>query len=60
LLITQIADILLQLYEKEIPTIKKLKKSIENISSDLLASFGRHLTREDISGTEKRPSLSIS
>ena len=59
-LITQIADIILQLYERAIPIIKKLKKSIKNISSDLLASFGRQLTREDISYTEKRTSLSIS
>ncbi|MBB2181375.1 transposase family protein [Lachnospiraceae bacterium MD1] len=59
-LITQIADIILQLYEKAIPIIKELKKSIKNISSDLLASFGRQLTREDISYTEKRTSLSIS
>ena len=59
-LITQIADIILQLYEKAIPLIKELNKSIKNISSDLLASFGRQLTREDISYTEKRTSLSIS
>lgn len=59
-LITQISDIILQLYEKGIPIIKELKKSIKNISSDLLASFGRQLTREDISYTEKRTSLSIS
>lgn len=59
-LITQIADIILQLYEKGIAIIKTLKKSIKNISSDLLASFGRQLTREDISYTEKRTSLSIS
>lgn len=59
-LITQIADIILQLYEKGIAIIKELKKSIKNISSDLLASFGRQLTREDISYTEKRTSLSIS
>ena len=58
-LITQIADIILQLYEKAIPIIKELKKTIKNISSDLLASFGRQLTREDISYTEKRTSLSI-
>lgn len=59
-LITQIADIILQLYEKGIPIIKELNKTIKNISSDLLASFGRQLTREDISYTEKRTSLSIS
>ena len=58
-IITQIADIILQLYEKAIPLIKELNKSIKNISSDLLASFGRQLTKEDISYTEKRTSLSI-
>jgi hypothetical protein len=58
-LITQIADIILQLYEKGIPIIKELNKTIKNISSDLLASFGRQLTREDISYTQKRTSLSI-
>jgi hypothetical protein len=58
-LITQIADIVLQLYEKGIPIIKELNKTIKNISSDLLASFGRQLTREDISYKEKRTSLSI-
>jgi hypothetical protein len=59
-LITQIADIILQLYEKGIPIIKELNKTIKNISSDLLASFGRQLTREDISNTEKRTWISIS
>lgn len=59
-LITQIADIILQLYEKGIPIIKELNKTIKNISSDLLASFGRQLTREDIFNTEKRARLSIS
>ena len=57
---TQIADIILQLYEKGIPIIKELNKTIKNISSDLLASFGRQLTREDISNTEKRTWISIS
>jgi hypothetical protein len=59
-LITQIADIILQLYEKGIPIIKELNKTIKNISSDLLASFGQQLTREDISNTEKRAWMSIS
>jgi hypothetical protein len=58
-LLVQIADIILQLYEKAIPIIKELNKTIKNISSDLLASFGRQLTREDISGTQKRTSLSV-
>lgn len=42
-LITQIADIFRQLY-----VYRELKKTEKNISSDLLASFGRQLTREDI------------
>lgn len=58
-LLVQIADIILQLYEKAIPIIKELNKTIKNISSDLLASFGQQLTKEDISNTKKRTSLSI-
>jgi hypothetical protein len=48
-LITQIADIFRQLYVCR--ELKKLglKKTEKNISSDLLASFGRQLTAEDIS-----------
>lgn len=48
-LLTQIADILIQLYEKSRPGIRKAKKIIKNISSDLLKSFGELLTGEDIS-----------
>ena len=48
-LLTQIADILLQLYEKARPGIRKAKGTIKNISSDLLKSFGTLLTGEDIS-----------
>jgi hypothetical protein len=59
-LLTQIADVLLQLYENGIQGLREIKRTIKNISSDLLASFGRQLTREDISYTEKRTSLSIS
>ena len=59
-LLTQIADVLLQLYENGIKGLREIKRTIKNISSDLLASFGRQLTREDISYTEKRTSLSIS
>lgn len=58
-LLVQIADILLQLYEKGNKLIKALKTRIKNISSDLLASFGRQLTREDIFDTQKRTLLSI-
>ena len=59
-LLTQISDILLQLYENGIKGLREIKRTIKNISSDLLTSFGRQLTREDISYTEKRTSLSIS
>jgi DDE_Tnp_1-associated/Transposase DDE domain len=59
-LLTQIADILLQLYENGIKGLREIKRIIKNISSDLLASFGRQLTAEDISYTQKRTSVSIS
>lgn len=59
-LLTQIADILLQLYENGIRGLREIKRTIKNISSDLLASFGRQLTAEDISYTQKRTSVSIS
>lgn len=59
-LLTQISDVLLQLYENGIKGLREIKRTIKNISSDLLASFGRQLTREDISYTKKRTSLSIS
>lgn len=48
-LLTQIADLLLQLYEKGRPGIREAKGTIKNISSDLLKSFGQPLTGEDIS-----------
>ena len=48
-LLIQIADILLQLYENGSEFVKMLKKTIKNISSDLLKSFSQQtLTREDI------------
>lgn len=47
-LLTQIADILLQLYEKGSPGLREAKKTIKNISSGLLKSFGKTLTPEDI------------
>lgn len=47
-LLTQIADILLQLYEKGHPGLREAKKGIKKISSDLLRSFGERLTGEDI------------
>ncbi len=48
-LLTQIADILMQLYEKGRPGIRKAEGTIKNISSGLLKSFGELLTGEDIS-----------
>ena len=48
-LLTQIADILMQLYEKGRTGIREAKNKIKNISSDLLKSFGELLTGEDIS-----------
>lgn len=47
-LLTQIADILLQLYEKGSPGLREAKRGIKKISSDLLKSFGERLTGEDI------------
>lgn len=47
-LLTQIADILLQLYEKSSPGLREIKKEIKKISSDLLASFAQQLTGEDM------------
>lgn len=51
-LLTQIADILMQMYEYKNKTIRKVKRSIKNISSHLLKSFVGHLTKEDISITQ--------
>jgi hypothetical protein len=48
-LITQIADIFRQLYIYHYLKKSGIKKTEKNISSDLLVSFGRQLTREDIS-----------
>lgn len=48
-LMIQIADMVKQLYEWFFLKKNGLKKRQKNISSELLASFGRQLTREDIS-----------
>ena len=45
----QIADFIKQLYEYFYLCKEEIKKVQKNISSDLLASFGRQLTKEDIS-----------
>lgn len=46
-LLTQTADILLQLYEKGCPGLRETKGGIKKIFSDLLKSFGEQLTGED-------------
>lgn len=55
-LITQLADILRQLYEKGVDKIRDLNKGIKEISSSLLESFRTRLltNAEDILKTEKR------
>lgn len=54
-LITQIADILRQLFEKGVEKIRELKKGIKEMSSILLESFRtRLITDEDISETKNR------
>lgn len=58
-LLTQISDLLMQLYENGIKGLRQAKRTIKNISSDLLQSFSGLLTREDISHTKKRTSLGI-
>ena len=48
-LLTQIADILMQLYLAWCPLIKEIKQSIKNTSSRLLESFRRQtVTNEDV------------
>ena len=44
----QISDFMKQLYEYYYLEKNGIKKKQKNISSDLLASFGRQLTKEDI------------
>jgi hypothetical protein len=55
-LLTQLADILRQLYEKGVDKIRDLNKSIKEISSSLLESFRTRLltNTEDMPNTEKR------
>ena len=49
-LLTQISDILMQLYLAWNPYIKKLKQTVKNTSSGLLESFRRQtVTAEDVS-----------
>ncbi len=59
-LITQLADILRQLYEKGLDKIRDLNKSIKEISSSLLESFRtRLLTNEDTLHIEKRMKIRL-
>ncbi|MDD3416023.1 MAG: transposase [Lachnospiraceae bacterium] len=48
-LMEQISDFIKQLYEYFFLEKNEIRKTQKNISSELLASFGRQLTREDIS-----------
>ena len=49
-LLTQISDIIMQLYLAWNPYIKELKQTIKNTSSELLESFRSHtITEEDVS-----------
>lgn len=50
-LMLQISDFMKQLYEYYFLKRNEIKKKQKNISPDLLASFGRQLTREDIFST---------
>lgn len=58
-LLTQLADLLLQLYEHGVKGLRDVKRTIKKISSDLLKSLDEQLTREDIFHTKKRTSFSI-
>lgn len=59
-LLIQIADMVKQLYESYFLKKNGIEKRQKNISSDLLASFDRQLTRgEDIFRKEEREALSI-
>lgn len=57
-LLTQIADILMELYLKWNPMIKKIGQGIKNTSSRLLESFRQHtVTDEDVSHIKRRTSV---
>lgn len=57
-LLTQISDILMQLYLAWNPYIKELKQTIKNTSSGLLESFrGLKVTEEDVSHIFRRTSV---
>ena len=51
-LLTQIADIIMQIYLAWNPVVKEIKESIKNTSSKLLENFRRQtVTDEDVSET---------
>jgi len=57
-LITQIADIILQLFTAGNKMVKKLKKSIKKISSDILKWLTTTiLSKDDISYIQKRTTI---
>lgn len=58
-LLLQISDMIKQLYEWFYLAANEIKKAQKNISSELLASFGRQLTREDISQNDMH-SISVN
>lgn len=58
-LMHQISDFMKQLYEYEYLKKNEIKKKQRNISSELLASFGWQLTREDISTEMETQSVTI-
>jgi len=59
-LLTQIADILMQLYIVTNKLIKEIKQSIKNTSSRLLESFLRQtVTDEDVYYLNKRTTLRL-
>lgn len=59
-LLVQISDILLQLYENGIKALKSIKRTIKNISSDILKSLSQLLlTMEDILYSKKRINIHV-
>lgn len=59
-MLIQIADTLRQIYELKAYENRGLKVNIKNISSDLLAHFGRILTREDIFQQQQQGANALS
>ncbi|MDE6852500.1 MAG: hypothetical protein K2J67_08425 [Lachnospiraceae bacterium] len=57
-LLTQIADIIMQIYLAWNPLIRTIRQSIKNTSSRLLESFRRHpITDEDVQYIQKHTSV---